>query len=284
MADEPDVQVADITPEDFMADEQESPKTDSSPVEAKAEAPAEEKPEVAEPEAPAEEEAKAETEGQSEDKTEETETETPKDETLAPKSQARFQNLANENRDLRRQVEQLTAQTYQPATEEDLANEVNPETGENYNRLEAKFEAYRQSQEIDKYNSQVVEAQASIGNESLGVLNDFPRFNPNSDQFEADLALDAAQLLEANLIRDPNVPELDQEGKPTGKGIVIGSNISPYQLYKTLDKASSLSITKGQIKGQQATETMLANADTGGSNAAPAKQTVDPVVALWKED
>lgn len=205
------------------------------------------------------------------------------DKPLAPKSENRFQTLANENRELRRKNEQLIAQTYQPATEEELTDEVNPETGENYNRLEAKFEAYRQQQELEKYNSQVSGAQAEIGNEAYSVMNDFPTFNPDSEQFDEDLATEAAQLLEANLIRDPNVPELDESGQQTGKGIVIGSNVSPYQLYKTLARAQGISTAKGQMKGQRATQQMLANADSAGS-AAPPKKPKDPVLDILSSD
>lgn len=288
MADDADVQAPEITPEDFDG-EQETPKAESSTVEAPAK---EEKPEAKDTKETKSVEAKAtpdvpdvsakdkeDTLGEV-DKPEDT----PKDEKPAPKSENRYRTLANENRDLRRQVETLTAQTYQPATEEELTGEVNPETGENYNRLEAKFESYRQQQELEKYTSQVTNAQTEIGSEAYSVMQDFPAFNPDDkENFDEELAAEAAILLEANLIRDPNVPELDESGQPTGKGIVIGSNVSPYQLYKTLARASGISGTKGQLKGQQATEKMLANADAS-SSAAPAKKPTDPLSELWKED
>lgn len=276
-----------ITPEMFDG-EQEAVKTESSPVkpdaspatpaeaEAKADPKAEEKPEV---KAEADKAKAEETDGESAEETDKPTSEKP----LAPKSENRFQNLANENRNLKRQVEQLTAQVYQPATEEELTTEVNPETGENYNRLEAKFEAYRQQQELEKYNSTVTSAQAELGNEAAVVLNEFPAFNPDSEQFDEELATEAAQLLEANLIRDPQVPEVGPDGKPTGQGIVVGSNISLHQLYKTLARASNVSGTKGQLKGQQAVETQLANADTA-SSATPPKKPKDPLAELWSGD
>ncbi len=290
MADEANDVASEITLDDFMADEQESTKAEPSPAK---EAKAEEKPEAAKPdkeettdtvEESKEGEAEEETEGDK--KAEETETEKPKEETEkppAPKSENRYRSLANENKELRRQVETLTAQTYQPATEEELTNEVNPETGENYNRLEAKFEAYQQQERLDKYNNQVFEAQANLSNEAYEVLNDFPNFNPDNEQFDSELATEAAELLDANLIRDDNIPEVGPDGKPTGKGIVVGSRVSPYKLYQTLAKASGISATKGQLKGQQATEKMLANADSS-TNVAPIKKTEDPLMALWKSD
>ena len=256
-----DVKSTEITPEDFEGEEKVTPEAEPSTAEQE---PAEDK------------DSEVETEGKAE--------ETPPEKPLTPKSENRFQTLANENRDLKRQVEQLTAQSYQPATEQELIDEVNPETGENYNRLEAKFESYRQQQELDKYNGQVAESQSILGTESYRVMQDFPIFNPDSEQYDAELGAEAAELLEANLIRDPNVPEIDPvTGQQTGQGIIIGSNVSPYQLYKTLARAQGISTTKGQLKGQQAAEKMLANADTA-SSTAPAKKPVDPVLALWESD
>ncbi len=294
MADEPDV-TSEITPEDF--DGEQPDKAESSPAkEAKdsKETPKAEKTEakdtkekgdaVVPPDVPTKEADKEDVPEKDKGEVDKpADEDKPKDETPNPKSENRFQTLANENRELRRQNEQLIAQTYQPATEAELTSEINPETGENYNRLEAKFEAYRQQQELEKYGSQVSEAQSILGNEAYSVMSEFPAFNPENEQFDEELATEASQLLEANLIRDPNVAEVDDKGQPTGKGIIIGSNVSPYQLYKTLARASGISGTKGQLKGQQDTEKMLANADTAGSSAPP-KKAEDPLMKLFLED
>lgn len=270
----PDVQApTEITPDDFMADEQESPKTDSSPVEEK-------------PEAKAEEEAKAEPEAEETDKPADVppEEDAKEEETKPTKADERKTQLNQEIRDLvaqrnaiKAEVAKATDEVYQPATESDLVDE-------GLSATEAKVEAMRQQLEVRDYNERVAEAQLTLGSESLRVLNDFPIFNPDSDQYDAELADEAAGLMESNLIRDPNVPEVDpQTGKATGKGLIIGSNVSPYKFYKTLFRASGISATKGQIKGQQAQQEMMANADSPGS-VAPPKKAVDPVVALWKDD
>lgn len=284
MAETEDVQVAEITPDDFTADEQASPKAESSPAEQKqpdkAEEPKEE-PKAEEPEANPEEPPETETEDKP--KVAETETDKPDGEKpLNPKSENRYRNLANENRSLREQVEQLTSQVYQPQTTEELAQETNPETGEKYTTAEARVMALEQKLELKDYNERITTSQNTLANESFQVLNDFPIFNSNSDQYDGELASEAAALMEANLIRDPNVPETGPDGKETGKGLIIGSNVSPYQLYKTLARASGISAAKAQIKGQEATEKMLANADTAGS-AAPPKEKADPLKALWAD-
>lgn len=282
-----DVQSTDITPDDFMADEQESPKADPSPAEEqKPEKASDEKPEqVVQPEgAKAEPEAKdAETEGKPEEsEAEETAEEKPQgDKPLAPKSENRFQKLANENRALRDQVEQLTSEVYQPQTAEELVEETNPETGERYTPAEARVVALEQKLELKEYNEKVSGAQQSLSHESMQVLNDFPIFNPSSDQFNEGIAQRAAGLLENSLIRDPNVPEIGSDGQPTGKGLVIGSNVSPYQLYQTIADAAGISAQSAQLQGQQSAEKMLANADPTSSTAPPRKKT-DPLTELWQ--
>jgi hypothetical protein len=237
----------------------------------------EDKPKSPEPETdkPKDEEKKAE---KPEEKPEEPAEEETKGEDKPTKADERKQKLNTEIRDLvskrnalKEEVEKKNSEVYQPATEDELTDQVNPETGENYTKLEAKIEEMRQSQELEKFNSQVAEAQLTIGSESERVLNDFPIFNPDSDQFDKELAEEAAGLLEANLILDPNSNQ------------VIGSNVSPYQLYKTLARASGISTAKGQMEGQKATEKMLANADTVGSTSPP-KKAKDPVLEILSSD
>lgn len=259
MADEPDVP-SEITPEDFDG-EQETPKAESSPDKPEEAKETESKEEVEKPEADSEE-AQA-------DKESETESDEVAEETKPTKADERKTQLNTEIRDLVAQRNALKEEVakanevYQPATEEDLVNDGMDAT-------EAKVEALRQAIEVKDFNDKVADAQLTIESESQRVLQDYPIFNPDSESYDEELSLEAAQLLEANLIQDPNT------------GQIIGSNVSPYQLYKTLAKASGISGAKGQIKGQQATEKMLANADASASTA-PAKKADDPLGKLWED-
>lgn len=213
-------------------------------------------------------EDETEDEGTPEKETESEETK-PEEQPQNKGAEDRKQQLSNEIRDLvsqrntiRQEVEKLNAQVYQPATEDELLEQVNPETGENYNRLEAKLAAMEQSQEIERYNTQVAEAQLTLGSEAKSALKDFPMFDKDSKEFRPEIAASADKILGANLIYDENT------------GQVIGSNVSPYELYKSFADAARLSAEQGQIKGQRATEQMLARSDSS-SSAAPAKQTED---------
>lgn len=275
MADDADVQVADITPDDFMADEQEPAKAEPSPAkEAKAE-----KPEVAKdtkeektddtatpPDVPTKDtEAKPDEAEKPEGEAEESEDKPPgKAEERKSQLNTEIRDLVAQRNALKTEVEKANAEVYQPETEDEL-------TEQGMNAIEAKVEAMRQEREMEKFNSQVADAQLTIGHESERVLKDFPIFDPESETYDSELATEAAELLKANLIIDPNSNQ------------IIGSKLSPYQLYKTIAKASGISETRGQMKGQQDTEKMLANADTN-SSAAPPKTKVDPVLAIWQEE
>ena len=294
-----DVQDAD----DFTADEKQDSPKDPSPKEAKADAKAEvkaeEKPEVAkvtdkvEAKAETEPEKLADTDKGKEDVADDTaETDKTPEETevkplgeekpLAPKSENRFQKLANDNKALREQVEKLTSNAYEPQTAEQLSDIVNPETGEYYTAAQAADVAMEQQLQMRDYNDQITRAQSTISGEAYEVLQEFPMFNPKSEEFDEELAGIAAETLQANLIRDPNIPEVGPDGKPTGQGMIVDYRQSPKQIYKTLARASGISTAKGQIKGQQATEQMLANADTNTSTA-PEKKPADPLAAIWEE-
>lgn len=277
---------SEITLDDFNADEQQPAKADSTPA---ADAKADDKAEAKDTK-----EEKTDDTATPPDVPTKTDTEDPKvdetvedkpqgDKSLAPKSENRFQKLANENRSLKEQVEKLTGEVYQPQTAEELSDVVNPETGENYTKAEARVAALEQKLELKDYNERITNVNAFVGAEAYEVLQQFPIFNDTSDQYDPELAEIASETMEANLVRDPNVPEIGPDGQPTGRGIIIGYNLSPKQIYTNLARIHGVSATKGQLKGQADTEKQLANVDAGG-NAAPPKEKVDPLVELWKQD
>lgn len=267
MADSQDDVKPDITLDDFNADEQDTAKAAPSTAKETKEAKAEkvDKPEVVKdtkevepPDVP----TKTDTEDQ---KVEETVEDKPRPaEERKTQLNTEIRDLVSERNKLRDEVTKLNAEVYQPATEDELVDG-------GMTAIEAKVEAMRQEREMDKFNSQVADAQLTISSESDRVLRDFSIFNPDSEDYDKELAEEAAGHLGSMLVIDPNTSQ------------VIGSNGSVYQYYKTLARASGISATKGQLKGQADTEKQLANVDAGG-NAAPPKEKVDPLMALWKSD
>lgn len=190
-----------------------------------------------------------------------------------------------------RDLQDAKARETQLASESELLNEVNPETGEYYtpqeaNRL-ARAQALEQQQETaaqERYQAEVRQNQITLDGEASQALKDFPIFDPQSADYKPEIATEAAKLIDQNLIRDPNTPELDANGQPTGRGMIIGSNLSPYALLKTIADATKSGADEGQINGQKASEKMLAETDTpgGASHATPKK--ADPMLEAFDEE
>lgn len=160
---------------------------------------------------------------------------------------------------LKQSVRAKNNQAYRPATEQELSDQVNPETGEYYSPIEAKVLAMEQRQQLEQYNEQVAETQLVIQSEAQRAIRDFPMFDAQSPDYRPDLAAQADQLLSQSIVVDPNT------------GQIIGSHVSPYQLYKSFNDTYHASAVQHQIQGQKATEAMLATADVVGG--APQKET-----------
>ena len=191
-------------------EQQDTTPTESSTEETKS-------PEVADTTEAAEEEAETdssdETDGETEELAEEEQPQSKADERKAQLN-TEIRDLVTQRRDLMQQVEELNARVYAPQSIDDLTQEVNPETGDYYSRLEARVIANEQRTELAEYNTRVAEAQLVISSESERVLNDFPMFNPDSPEYAPAVAEQAAQLLRQNLQTDPNT------------GQISGTNIS----------------------------------------------------------
>ena len=174
-----------------------------------------------------------------------------------------IRDLVGQRNALKTDIEKINAEYYQPATEEQLVESGMTQT-------DARVEALSQRLEVRDYNDKVAEAQLTIESEAQRVLTDFPVFNKDDSQFDKALADEAADLFNDSLIRDENT------------GQVIGSTLSPYKLYKALASSHSSSVHAGQLKGQKATQQMLARADST-PDAAPKVAKKDPILAILED-
>jgi len=203
---------------------------------------------------------------------------------LAPKSQNRFQQLANENKELREQLERLDARKAQVAQEQELLDQVNPETGEYYTTQEveriARFNANQAEQQRIEQQQQSLQTQVkqqTISNEAKSIIEEFPLFNETSPEYNAELAADYNQLLGDNLLYRFTDGKVYTANTLITNGInpetqtLVDTYTSPYQLAKTVANAYNKAAVKAQIKGQRATEKMLSQSDTPSS--APVKQS-----------
>lgn len=189
-----------------------------------------------------------------------------------------IRDLVSAQRAIREAVQARNQQVYAPQTPE----EVMAETGQD--ETNARLTAMEQQRDLDNWNSRVSEAQLVVGTDSQRVLQDFPIFNPTlpdgqaNPQYQPQIAAQAADVLERNLIRDPNVPELNQSGQPTGKGMIVGFHATPYQIYKPIADAHAASAAQGRVTAQRDAEKMLANAEPA-SSAPPKAPKEDPFLS-----
>lgn len=188
---------------------------------------------------------------------------------LTPQEEIR-QKVARRN-ELRQQIEARNAQLYKAQelpTIEQLLEEVNPESGDYYTRMEAKIavmeaerQAEKQESQFRQYNDQVAESLYTLESETTQALKDFPMFDESHPDYSSvkGLAEEAAVVMSSALQKD-------------AAGNLVGSAVSPYQLYNLVDKAMKLGAQKAQTKGQKSVEKMLSNADNTPSGVSKEKK------------
>lgn len=211
---------------------------------------------------------------------------------LAEKSQNRFQQLANDNRELRKQIEDLQARQAQFANEQDLLNEVNPETGDYYTPQEIERISWAKARESQNehtsqelYQLQVQQNQQTISSETQQVVTEIPLLNPKSKEYVPEVGEQFATLLNDNLVyqtadgQQYNRSTLLANGvDPDTQATLVGYYTSPYKIAQTLsvafESAQKRGETLGQAKAQKATAKMMANADAP-SSAGPVSKPGD---------
>lgn len=222
---------------------------------------------------------------------EETETEKPQGEKpLSPKSENRFQKLANEKRELERQLAEFKAREAQAAQGQELLNEVNPETGEYYTPQEIERITYQQRLENEgksaaeqrqnleiQQNQMTIASEASQVTDEVPILREFNEDGTKNPDFNPEIAAEYDSLLGDNLLyryADGNVytaNTLRANGIDLAtQATLVGAHNSPMKLAQIVAKAYNASAVPNQIKGQKATEKMLSQADNPTS-AKPSK-------------
>lgn len=177
-----------------------------------------------------------------------------------------IRDLVAKRNELRQEVAAANAKVYQPQSAEDLQQA-------GMDALEAKIEAMRQQQEMDRYNESVAEAQLVIENEAERVLRDFPIFNPDSkDSFNKPLYEAASELFNANVVKDEN------------SGQVIGTHLSTYKLYKLINDAVQIGTASGQAKGARAVKKAIASADVVASSGPKSTKTKDKFESAFDKE
>ena len=95
------------------------------------------------------------------------------------------------------------------------------------------------------------------------MIKDYPIFDPESDQYNPELTAAADEIMQSSLIVDDNT------------GQVIGSRLSPYQVYSAIAKAKASGDVAGKTSGRKAALDMMNNADVSSSAKAPSSNDED---------
>lgn len=202
------------------------------------------------------EESESEAEVTAEAETDSTES---AEETLKPKSENRFQKLANENRNLKEQIKQLEA--LQVPTEEDYIDS-------GMTQEQAEVAAIKASlQQRDAVDS-VVHLNQSVENDLERTMREYPQLDPESKQFNEKLAASvmAQYDRDSGAEYDPN------------SGIMIRTSQLPYEYIKDKMELISMASAQAKVEAQKNVESMVANSDTPSSQAPsfdPKTETIE---------
>lgn len=186
---------------------------------------------------------------ESTDSTAEAETDSVEENTeeLKPKSQNRFQRLANENRELKDQVKQL--ESLKVPTEEDYIDSGMDATEAKLSALEANL------QQRDAVES-IVSLNHSVDSDLEQTMREYPQLDPQSKQFNEKLA---ASVM-AQYDRDSGA-EYDKSG------IMIRTSQLPYEYIKDKMNLVGMASAQAKVEAQKNVESMVAHADTPSSTA-----------------
>lgn len=199
------------------------------------------------------------------------------------RAEERKQQLNSEIRDkvkernaLRDEIAELSRQKYNLQSEKDiptvdaLLEQINPVTGDYYTRAEAenarlsaRLDAMEEQNKFDKYVEQVADSRIQISDEANRVVKDFPIFDPDSKEYDAELTQMADDIMRKQLIIDEKT------------GQVIGTRVSPYELYSVIARAKSSGNVAGKTSGRKSALDMMNNADVASSAKAPSSDEED---------
>jgi len=144
----------------------------------------------------------------------------------------------------RREVENLNAQYYKPASTEELVNN-------GMDASEARFESLKQELALRDYTAQVTETTNAVNTEVLQVFTDFPEFDSESPEYNKTLAERAARAYQrvAGIVEDKNT------------GHIVSANELPYNFYKDFAETYREAATRGEVSARKNVSRELASAE-----------------------
>jgi hypothetical protein len=166
----------------------------------------------------------------------------------------RVQNRSRVKQDVAQQLDQ----GYGPKTQEEFQQElldqgIKPEIAQ----LRAELQAEKSMREYNEQKAYIAELNAGMAQDAVNITNDFPVFNPQSKDYDADFAQMVEQQYRqaARLQADEN-------------NLVLNAELPLYDYYRDMATIYQRGTSRGAQQGQQEYQQMLSRTeDPGGSSA-----------------
>lgn len=170
-------------------------------------------------------------------------------ETEAERAQ-RFYELRQQQKQVtQKEISNKINQEYKPQPVDQLTQQFLDQGYDEFQAtMLARDEVRNQREALNEQRAQIAELNAQIEVEAIQVMHEFPIFDPNSKEYDADFATKAGQLYEraANVQVDPRT------------GAVTQTSITPYTFYKSLADLRTASTATAQAKAQKAVQAQMA--------------------------
>lgn len=149
-------------------------------------------------------------------------------------------------------------ETYGPKTEEELR-------ADGMNVRDAQLEALRQEIAYKEQRTQIAEMNASMQSDAVNVMNDFPVFNPNSQDFNPEFTqmVEQQYRLASRLQTDDN-------------GIILNAEVPLYDYYQQMAMLYQKAADRGASQGQADAMNMMSRTeDPGGAGSNHSGDSLD---------
>jgi hypothetical protein len=176
--------------------------------------------------------------------------------------QTEIRELVTKRNEIRSEVEDLNKQAYRTETLDEL-------TDQGLSEEEAKNEQLRQEMQMKEFNVKIADLNSTLNIEALQTMQDYPIYDPDSPEFDAEFTKKVSSLYQR------------ASGNKTDEktGLVIESNLAPYEFFKEFAEiraeSGEKSRVEGEIQGQKAADKQIAAAEIQSSTPPP-RTKIDP--------
>ena len=194
----------------------------------------------------------------------ETEVQQDEETDLKPKSQNRFQKLANENRDLKEKLKNVEA--LQVPSKEDYLEDGQDEIQAEISALKA------QNAQRDAVDT-VVSLNNAIDNDLANMKHEFPMLDPKSKEYNAEFAKSILSQYDA----DTNA-QYD-----TDTGLMLSTAQLPYQYVKNKMDLMNMAYSRAKVDAQRNVESMVSQSDSVTTTQPSQKSTGEETVEEMRD-